>query len=122
MSGLSSVLDSMDLSSVHTAVALYGGLITIYVMQKTRYEAEDHNDPKFIRVVRSVSLAALSGAMFWSLTYGASKEWQAWPPDLLAMFAIDVLFTVRALSIWFRIRRTGRYFNAPSMASRSTPN
>lgn len=118
MIGLSHLLDNVDLSAAHVVLALYGGLITIYVMQKTRYEAEDQRDPKFVRDLRTIALTALSGAMFWSLTYGESRQWEPWVPDLLGMLAIDVLMTIRAFAIWARIKRTGRYYNAPSMDSR----
>lgn len=119
MTELGSFMDSVDLTAVHTILALYGGLIAIYVMQKTRYEAEDQRDSKFVRMTRTIALAALSGSMFWSLTYGESRQWQPWPPDILGMLALDVLLTVRTLAIWDRLKRTGPYSNAPSVASRS---
>lgn len=116
---LNRFVDGIDFVAVHTVLALYGGLITIYVMQKTRYEAEDHSDPRLVRAVRTVALAALSGSMFWSLTYSEAREWMPWPPDLLGILALDVLMTVRVIAIWARIKRTGHYYNAPRMQTRS---
>jgi hypothetical protein len=119
MTELSSLVDSLDLSGVHTLLAIYGGLLAIYVMQKTRYEAEDQCDPKYVRMVRTVALAAMSGAFFWSLTYRDSHDWVPAAPFLLMMAALDALLTVRVLAIWGRIKRNGPYLNAPSVAARS---
>src|SRR6185503_19422558 len=41
MTAISSIghfLDTADFTDLHTALALFGGLLAIYVMQKTRYE------------------------------------------------------------------------------------
>lgn len=119
MTGLSDFVDSIDLSGAHTLLAIYGGLLAIYVMQKTRYEAEDQCDSKFVRITRTIALAALSGALFWSLTWRDSHDWHPAPPIMLMMLALDALLTVRVLAIWARLRRTGPYLNAPSMAARS---
>lgn len=112
-------LDNTDFTAVHTILALFGGLLCIYVMQKTRYEAEDQRDSTFVRWSRTIALAALAGSMFWSLTYRDSHDWHPAPPYLLGMLALDVLLVARALAIWERIKRTGRYSNAPSARARS---
>lgn len=122
MTAISSIghfLDTADFTDLHTALALFGGLLAIYVMQKTRYEAEDQRDSAPVRWARTIALAALSGSMFWSLTYRDSHDWHPAPPYLLGMLALDVLLVARALAIWERIKRTGRYSNAPSARARS---
>lgn len=116
---ISNMIDSADFSDVHTVLALFGGLLCIYVMQKTRYEAEDQRDSAPVRWARTIALAALSGSMFWSLTYRDSHVWHPAPPYLLGMLALDVLLVARTLAIWARIKRTGRYSNAPSARARS---
>jgi len=123
MTAISSIghfLDTADFTDLHTALALFGGLLAIYVMQKTRYEAEDQRDPPALRSARTIALVALAGSLFWSLTYRDSHDWHPAPPFLLGMLALDVLLAVRAVAIWARIKRTGRYWNAPSMGYRRT--
>jgi hypothetical protein len=109
LDAISSFVDGLDLSVVHTVLAIYGGLATIFVMQTNRYEAEDYQDSEFVRGARTFGLIALSGSMFWSLTYGESRDWQAWPPYVLSLMAVDLLMTIRIIAVWARIRREGRY-------------
>lgn len=109
LDAISSFVDGLDLSVVHTVLAIYGGLATIFVMQTNRYEAEDYQDSEFVRAARTFGLIALSGSMFWSLTYGEARDWQAWPPYVLSLMAVDLLMTIRIIAVWARIRREGRY-------------
>lgn len=106
---ISSFVDSLDLSVPHTLLAIYGGLACIFVMQTNRYEAEDHRDSGVIRGLRTLGLIALAGSMFWSVTYGANRQWEVWPPEALSILAIDLLMTLRIVAVWARIRREGRY-------------
>lgn len=119
MDAIGNYLDSFDLTGIHTILALIGGLLAIFVMQQTRYEAEDRKDPAYVRTLRTISMIALSAAFFWSVTYRYTHpEWNPAPPFLLSMLALDVLLAVKSLAIWSRIQRVGRYYGAPSMISR----
>lgn len=109
MTIMSSLVDSVDWSGIHTALAIYGGLATVYVMKQNRYEAEDRKDTESVRISKEVSLAAIAGAMFWCVTYGSSRDWEPWPPEVLLILALDVMMTVRIIAVWHRIKRMGRY-------------
>lgn len=113
------ILDGVDLSAVHTILALAGALLSVYVMQLTYYEAEDSEDHWIIRLGRRFALSVLALAFLWSLTYSETRQWQPWPPEIVAMAAIDLLMSVRVAAIWARIYRTGRYRNAQSMKDAS---
>lgn len=108
----------VDTSMIFTILCIYGGLAAIYVMQKTRYEAENQHDPKWIRVVYTISTASLAWAMFWCVTYAYEHSWQPWPPEIFLVFALDVKLTMRLLAMRARVKRTGPYYNAPSMEAR----
>ena len=109
------ILDGVDLTGAHTVLALAGALLAVYVMQLTHYEAEDRVDHWLIRRARRVGLALLSLAFLWSLTFSETRNWQPWPPEIVAFFAMDLLLAVRIAAIWARIRRSGRYLDAESL-------
>lgn len=109
------LLEGYDLSGIYTVIALLGVLLAVYVMQKTRYEAEDRADPVWLRNLRTGSLGLLALGLLWSLSYAEAREFQPWPAQVLMVAALDLLFAIRALAILIRVRREGRYLNAPSM-------
>lgn len=122
MTEISYFLDSLDLRGAHTFISLTGALLAVYVMQKTRYEAEDRADPPWIRGTRTLVLGVLALCFLWSLTYGYDRQWTPWPPDVARAATVDALLALRALAIVLRVRRTGRYRDAPSnVAARSRP-
>jgi hypothetical protein len=101
------VLNGIDLTAVHTVLALTGMFLAVYVMQLTHHEAEDKVDPPFLREIRRLGLGLYALMMLWSLAYSESKQWQPWPPDLAAFAVMNTLLVVRLSAIWLRIRRTG---------------
>lgn len=108
------LLDGVDLSGLYTVLSLAGALLAVYVMQATRYEAEDQSDPPVLRNFRTAGLAILALTFLWSLTFSETRQWQPWPPALATTFAIDALLVIRIIAIRARIRRVGRYREAPS--------
>lgn len=109
---LDRLFDGHDLTAIHTVLALCGILISVYVMQLTRYEAEDAVDPPWLRSLRRIALALMAWAFCWLLTYSETKNWQPWPPEVLAIAAMDLILLIRALAIRARIKRTG-HLEAP---------
>lgn len=106
------LLEAADLTTVHTLLGLFGVLVSVYVMQLTRYEAEDAVDPWWLRGLRRIALAIMAWAFCWCLTYSENKSWQPWPPYVLTLFAIDMILLIRALAIRARIKRTGHLMAA----------
>lgn len=122
MEELNWFLSGLDWRGVHTFISLTGALLAVYVMQKTRYEAEDRNDPTWIRGIRTFVLGTLALCFLWSLTYGYDLQWNPWPPDVARAAVVDLLLALRAAAIVLRVRRTGRYRDAPSnLATRTRP-
>lgn len=122
MNELSLFVDSLDLRGVHVLISISGALLAVYVMQKTRYEAEDRNDPNWLRSLRTGVLGCLSLCFLWSLTYGYDRQWTPWPPDVARAAVVDLLLALRALAIVLRVRRTGPYREAPSSAVAARSN
>ena len=112
------ILESVDLSGAYTIFSLAGALLAVYVMQITRYEAEDRADPPFLRNARTAGLATLALMFLWSLTYSEVRQWQPWPPALGITIALDALMLIRVFAIKARIRRLGRYRDAPSVRAK----
>lgn len=104
---INAALEALDLTAAHTILALLGTLLAVFVMQQTRYEAEDADDPAPMRFARRLSLALLALALLWSLSYSETKSWQPWPAQVLTIFAVDAVLAIRAIAIRARIRRVG---------------
>lgn len=119
MTEVSHFLDSLDLRAAHIVISIVGALLAVYVMQKTRYEADNRNDPPWLRAVWTGVLGCLALCFLWSLTYGYDRQWEPWPPDLAKALTVDVLLALRAAAIILRVRRTGPYREAPSRIARS---
>jgi hypothetical protein len=102
------VLSEIDLTAVHTILALSGMFLAVYVMQLTRFEGEDREDHWLIREAHRLALVLYALAMLWSLSYSETKQWQPWPSDLAAFAIVDVMLVVRLLAVWGHMRRTGR--------------
>lgn len=109
------ILDGVDLSGFYTVLSLAGALLAVYVMQVTRYEAEDRADPPALRNARTAGLAILSLSLLWSLTFSETRQWQPWPPALIMLASVDALLVIKIIAIRARIRRLGRYRDAPSV-------
>jgi hypothetical protein len=97
----------IDLTGIHLILTLFGGLLAVYVMQLTHYEAEDFVDPWIVRTMRRLSLALISASMFWSAWYSMTHQWAPWPPEVILIFAINLGLVIRMVAIWARIKRTG---------------
>lgn len=114
-------LEGSDLSMAHTALALIGFFLAVYVMQLTQYQGEDGVDPPFIRALRRISLAVLAWALLWSVSYAITKGWQPWPAELMMILGIDGVLLVRALAIRFRVGRTGQRVGSAAAADMPAP-
>jgi len=101
------LLESFDLTVIHTILTIAGMLLAIYVMQLTSYVNEDFKDPWHIRWSRRASLAFIALALLWSLSYSQTKSWQPWPPEVALIMAIIMMMAVRAFAIHARLRRDG---------------
>jgi hypothetical protein len=106
---LDQIFDGLDLTGLHLVLAIYGAIITVYVMQLTSHEHEDRDDPPVVRVMRRLGLAGMALGFLWSALYSDGRQWQPWPPVLLVFLAFDVVMTVKAAAIWHRIGRTGHW-------------
>lgn len=109
------IVNGLDLSLLHTMLALIGSMLAVYVMQLTHYEAEDRADPPAVRFARRAALAVLALGFLWSLTFSDLRRWQPWAPMLVVYLAIDTILMVRVIAIWHRIRHRGRYMESESM-------
>lgn len=108
-------LEGIDLTNLHLMLTIFGGLLSVYVMQLTHYEAEDLVDPRFLREARRFALALIALAQFASALYSLSHRWQPWPTEIMLIFAVNMHLVIRMVAIWARIRRTGhRPWDRPS--------
>jgi hypothetical protein len=117
---LDHLFDRVDLTAAHTVLGILGILTCVYVMQLTRYEAEDLMDPAWLRFLRRAALGLMAWALCWCLTFSENKNWQPWPPYVMALFAMDMILVIRALAIRARIRRTGHLVAGDYRAVAST--
>lgn len=99
------LLESVDLTSVHTFLTIAGMLLALFVMQQTGHGNEDRDDPPLVRWGHRVSLGSIALALLWSLSYSMTKNWQPWPPELALIMATIAVLSFRALAIHFHIRR-----------------
>jgi hypothetical protein len=107
------ILEDWDLSLVLMTLAMLGFFLAVYVNQLTHYEAEDHNDPWFIRMMRNAAYMMLAWGFLWTLSYANAKGWQPWPPVILIIVAVDIILFNRALAIKAHIRRIGVGYDSP---------
>lgn len=104
---LSQALEHLDLTGIHTAVALIGTGLSLYVMALTSHEKEDINDPLWLQWFRRVYLGTGALTLLWSLSYSTSKGWQPWPPEIGLMLAWIGMLVGRTAAIHLRIAREG---------------
>ena len=113
------ILESWDLNCVLVMLAALGFFLAIYVNQKTHYEAEDIQDPWWIRaIMRPLAYLLLAWSFLWVFSYGQARGWQPWPPVILMIVAVDMILFIRAFAILARIRRDGIRPGSPSAISR----
>jgi len=86
----SSILDGVDLSSVHWFACLFGAIFSVWVSQLwSTGSIKFENDCWFSRHARRIALTVLALSMLWSLAYSTNKGWEPWPPDLIGLLAVD---------------------------------
>ncbi len=102
---LDKVLESYDLTAIHTILTLVGFFLALYVMQQTSHVNEDRADHWFLRWINRFSFAGLALVFLWSLSYSQTKSWQPWPPDIGMDAAVIVLLAGRAWAIIAHVRR-----------------
>lgn len=102
---LNQTLESLDLSTAHTVLALFGAGLAIYVMQLTSHVKEDAVDPVWLQWARRFGLALIAWCLLWSVSYSTTKSWQPWPPELGLIVALIVVLSVRAIAIRLRLQR-----------------
>ena len=108
------ILEGWDMSYALMFLAMLGFFLSVYVNQLTHYEAEDQNDPAFIRIMRSIAYLMLAWGFLWTMGYAYERDWQPWPPLILILFAIDIILFNRALAIKAHIRRIGVRPDSPN--------
>jgi len=116
------LLESSDLTTLHTILTIAGMFLAVYVMQLTSYVNEDHRDSVTLRWGRRASLMFIALAFLWSLSYSQTKGWQPWPPEVALILAIITMMAVRAIAIHARIRRDGVRRALPHAAVRIKRN
>jgi hypothetical protein len=115
---IETILESWDLTSALVVLAALGFFLAIYVNQLTHYEAEDIQDPWWIRaVMRPLAYLLLAWSFLWVFSYGLARGWQPWPPVILMIVAIDMILLIRFLAIKARVRRTGVRSDSPNAAT-----
>ncbi len=117
---LDRLLETHDLSIVHTLLTLIGAGLALYVMQLTSHEHEDVADPAWLRWLRRLSLGGVALGFLWSLSYSLTKQWQPWPPELAVHVSLIGMLFVRAAAIHARIERERNRRPIP-VPSRGTP-
>lgn len=101
-------LETTDLTSSHTILALFGAGLSVYVMALTSYEREDINDPVWLQWFRRLYLGMGALALLWSISYSTTKGWQPWPPEVCLILAWISMLSGRTAAIHIRIWREGR--------------
>ena len=101
---LSNLIDAVDFEAVHIAIAMAGMFLSVYLMAHT--EAEDPREPRIIKFSRRFGLMVFGLACCWSVIYSESREWTPWPPDMVALAAIDAMLANRIVSVKLWLRRT----------------
>jgi cell division protein FtsW (lipid II flippase) len=94
-----------DLTRVHIVLALFGGLLAIYVANLTSFERDDVGEPTFLQWSRRVGYFVTAISLFWSVIYMDNHQWQPWPPMLLLIFGVVVMLAARARAIRLRVKR-----------------
>ena len=90
---LDHLVESRDLTVIHSILSLVGGGLGLYVMQLV---GRDERHPPAVQWALRASLAVLTLALFWSLLYSLTKQWQPWPPEILLHFGLIVLLATWA--------------------------
>ena len=99
---LNRVLESYDLTGLHTIAALFGVLVAIHLMQLSWHSVEDYQDPAAIRWAHRTGLALIALALLWSVNYAEVKHWQPWPADVFVIIALDFALVMRAITLHLR--------------------
>lgn len=87
-----------DLSFWHMISALVGCLLSLWAMSLSAQNAIGAGEPRCLRGLRRVALAAIGGGLLWSLSYGFERDWQPWPPFLLLCIGVDLWLTVAVVA------------------------
>ncbi len=99
---LNRILESYDLTGLHTLAALFGVLAAIHLMQLSWHSTEDQQDPDWVRWLHRFGLAFTALTMLWSINYAEIKHWQRWPADVFIIIAVDLALAIRALTLHLR--------------------
>ena len=115
------ILDRVDLSLIHTILVGLGTFLSVYVMQLGHYDPRNGSDSWLVYELQRLGLAGLALSLLWSLLYSENRNWQPWPPDLLAFAMIDVLLATRLITICVRINRAGLRWWSPTLMVKGPP-
>lgn len=97
---LDRLVDTLDLSALHTTLVMCGALLGVYVMQMV---GRDDRHPPPIQWALRASLAVMTLALLWSLLYSMTKQWQPWPPEILLHVGLIILLATWAAILHNRI-------------------
>lgn len=84
---------------VYDGVALYGALLSIYVMQQTEHDKINRVDPVWLQWLRRAAFIAVALVLCYSIGYGS---WEPSLTVLLLVVAGVANLTVNALALHLR--------------------
>jgi disulfide bond formation protein DsbB len=96
------VLDPAVLVQTYQILAMICMVLSVYVTQKTWHDEIAEYDPAPLRWLRRGALLGVAGAIGWSVVYMEQSNSTPWPPMVLLVAVIDVLFSVRAVILYWR--------------------
>jgi hypothetical protein len=91
-------LEELDLSLLYLAVSIGGALLAIYAMQFVSCGIIGQGDTIPMRHIRRAALAILALALLWSVSYGETRRWQPWPPELFVRLAVDLYLLMSVIT------------------------
>lgn len=106
-----SYLEICDLVPIHFVLAMFGCMLTLYVMQITSHYQEDRRDPLWTQVAHRLGLVLLALTFLWQFLYVYDKGWQPWPPALAMDAVIIFVLLVRAIAVNLAQKRKTDFFH-----------
>jgi hypothetical protein len=96
------VFEQHGLLAAFTWIVLIGVALLVYISQQPDDSSED---PNWLRISARISRYATALSLLWVLSYAIDKNWQPWPPMVVAFAVFDLLLLFRAVAVNLHVRR-----------------